>query len=449
MNYKKQILLVLSLLFSFAYAFSQATGKWEGHISVKGMKIGIEFEFDKGENGVMNVPGQGAYDLKIDRRTFMDQSMSLVVDSARSNMRFKGKFVNTDSLAGTFVQHGAIGRFMISRAKEKKESNNWVDREVRFSNDTVTLAGTLSLPDTVNTHAVVILVSGSGQQNRDENIFGFKVFKKMVPAFIEKGIAVLRYDDRATGESDHGNPNACTTRDFAKDAMAAYDFLGNHANIDKSKIGMLGHSEGGIIAPMVAQQRDLAFVVMMAGTTVPGDQVLMKQSEAVLKTMGYDREEMKRTLKANREIYDELLKQNPDSSKIKAIFFQLAEDNGESLDSSAAITNIERQSWAVMLPWFRFFLKYDPAVALRELDAPTLVLFGGKDVQVLPEQNRKLIDDFIAAGKKNFTLKVFPEANHLFQDAETGSVQEYKTLPPEFIDGYLEYVTQWVKKSVE
>ncbi|MCF8331941.1 MAG: alpha/beta fold hydrolase [Bacteroidales bacterium] len=428
---------------------AQVQGKWEGEISILTKKIEMEFDFDKKDNGIMNVPVQGAYNLSVDSINSVDDSVSFYVDSSLSNMRFQGKKITADSISGTFLQSGFEGTFFLTKINREEPDHPWIDKEVRFNNDTVEFAGTLSLPDTTSKHPAIIFISGSGQQTRDENIFGFKIFKEMAPAFIQKGFAVLRYDDRGTGESDHGNPNKCTTKDFADDAIAAFDFLADHSNINNHKIGILGHSEGALIAFMIAQDKNPGFIIMMGGTTVQGDKVLMAQTRAVLESMSIDEDMIRKRLNSNRKLYDEIMKPNTDPTKIKKIFSDLADESGQTQDSVLLNKAIEAQMSAIMQPWFEFFLTYDPSPAIKKLETPVLAMFGGKDIQVTAKQNKPLIDTLINEGRDNFTVKVFPDANHLFQEAETGSVREYSKLSPEFIDGFLDYISNWAHKTVK
>ena len=437
------LLIAVWVIMSPCNLNAQENGKWEGKILVLGNSLNFEIDFDKQEHGVMNVPAQGAFGLLLNNKKIQNDSIFFLVDSGRSNMRFEGKIFHEDSIQGKFLQSGYSGEFKLYRQKIKKEHSG-IDQEVSFHNDTIQLAGTLSLPDTNKKHPAVIFISGSGQQDRDENVFGFKVFKKMAPSFIDKGFAVLRYDDRGTGNSDYGNPENSDTRDFADDAKAAFEFLKQHPNINKSNIGILGHSEGGMIAPMVADDHDVDFIILMAAPTVPGKELLLKQTERVLQTMGLSEEEVSRRRNINKSIYEEVIKQNTDTAAIKQAFQKLV----QSSDSAAVQAQMNQQIKAVLSPWIKFFLSYDPAPKLKDLDIPVLALYGGKDVQVDSQQNKVLIKDMISKGKDNYTLKVFPNANHLFQHADTGSMQEYQQLPKEFTEGFLKYITNWAENTV-
>ena len=447
---KKKVVFLMMLLWVIinpGNISAQVQDKWEGDILILGNSLHFEIDFDKQEHGVMNVPAQGASGLRLNRKEIQNDSIFFLVDSGRSNMRFEGKITHDDSIQGRFLQSGYSGKFKLYRQKEAM-THSGVNREVKFYNDTIKLAGTLSLPDTNKKHPAVIMISGSGQQDRDENVFGFKVFKEMAPAFIDKGFAVLRYDDRGTGGSDYGNPEDCDTRDFADDARAAFQFLKQHPNINNENIGILGHSEGGMIAPMVADEHNVGFIILMAAPTVPGKDLLLRQTERILETMDFSEEEITRRKNINEEIYDEVMKENTDTSIIKQSFQKLSQSDELTIDSAAMQAQMTQQMKAVLSPWIQFFLSYNPAPQLKTLDIPVLALFGKKDVQVDSQQNKILIRDMIDQGKENYTLKIFPHANHLFQHADTGSMQEYQQLPKEFTDGFLKYITNWAEQAV-
>lgn len=443
------LLMILSVLSNPFDLYAQDEGQWEGKIFISGSSLNFEINFDKQEHGVMNVPAQGAFGLRLNKKEIKNDSIFFLVDSGRSHMRFKGKITHKDSIRGKFLQSGMSGEFELYRQKAGKDKeHSGIDREVKFHNDTIQLAGTLSLPDTNKQHPAVIMISGSGQQNRDENVFGFKVFKEMVPAFINKDIAVLRYDDRGAGDSDFGNVQECDTRDFAEDAKAVYKHLKQNPHIDNDKIGILGHSEGGIIAPMIADDHNVKFIILMAGPTIPGKDILIKQAGKVSQTMDYSEKEIAKQKKLRKQIYEEVMRVSTDTSKIKESFQKLVQANTKISDSAAMEKYVQQQMDFVMSPWFKFYYNYDPAPKLKALDIPVLAVFGGKDIQVDSRQNKVLIQDMIRQGKENYTLKVFPEANHLFQHAETGSIKEYQQLPKEFTEGFLKYITKWTKKTV-
>ncbi|MGM0613159.1 MAG: alpha/beta hydrolase family protein, partial [Bacteroidota bacterium] len=204
----------------------------------------------------------------------------------------------------------------------------------------------------------------------------------------------------------------------------------------------------GMIAPMVAGDHNVGFIILMAAPTVPGKDLLLKQTERILETMDFSEEEVTRRKNINEEIYDEVIKENTDTSIIKQSFQKLSQSDELTVDSAAMQAQMTQQMKAVLSPWIQFFLSYNPAPQLKTLDIPVLALFGKKDVQVDSRQNKILIRDMIDQGKENYTLKIFPHANHLFQHADTGSMQEYQQLPKEFTDEFLKYITDWAEQAV-
>jgi dienelactone hydrolase len=373
---------------------------------------------------------------------FSDPQISFRVDTVTSHLEFDGQYhPEGDSLAGTFRQSGYEGTFILKPKKEEEASVEWIRREVAFYNDTIRLAGTLSLPDTSRPYPAVILLSGSGQQTRDENVMGFKIFKQLEEYFISRNLAVLRYDDRGAGKSDNGNVAEATSEDLAGDALAAYRFLKNQPYIHNNKIGMMGHSEGSILANMAAQKVDLAFVVMMAGPVMPGHKLLMEQSRAIMEAEGQSKQTIKSNLETNQTIYQEVMKEDTDHQKIE----NLLRAAFSQADSAQKEKMISQQMQFLMQPWMEFFLQYDPAAPLASADYPILAVFGGKDTQVPAEPNLEELKKIMQnnPGHKIDTL-VFDDANHLFQKADSGSPGEYSKLEKAFVEGFTEQVAEWM-----
>lgn len=279
------------------------------------------------------------------------------------------------------------------KPQEPRKPFPYDEVEVSYENaeQKVKLAGTLTIPRDRKPVAAVILISGSGSQDRNESIVGHKPFLVLADHLTRRGIAVLRVDDRGVGGST-GDAAKSTTLDFATDVHAGVAFLKTRAEVDKSRIGLVGHSEGGIIAPIVASQsKDVAFVVLLAATGVPGDQVLRAQLAAI--TKGAVREPPA----------------PPDSA------------------------------------WFRTFLKLDPAEYLRKLTCPVLVMNGALDLQVLPSQNLPVITRALEeAGNRDYTIVKLPRLNHLFQTAVNGLPQEYAKIEETFAPVALETISNWI-----
>ncbi|MCL0098935.1 alpha/beta hydrolase [Dehalococcoidia bacterium] len=337
-----------------------------------------------------------------------------------------------------------------------------VDVEIRFTNEAITLAGTLTLPSGEGPHPAVILISGSGPQNRDSElpgIPGYRPFKVIADHLSRHGIAVLRYDDRGVGEST-GDHAGATSADFAADAEAAMQYLLKRQEIDHGQIGFLGHSEGGIIAAMVAARRpEAAFVISMAGIAVDGYDLLIKQVGRMARAGGASQEEAAEAMEQQRAVLDLVLAER--WQDLEALLFEIVMQQLHALPEGqrAALGDLEvfaeRQVGPTVeffrtCPWYRFFLRHHPGVDWEQIVVPVLALFGELDVQVDAAQNRAALEEALArAGNDDVTVVVFPTANHLFQDAVTGCVTEYPLLSPEFLPDFLKTITDWLLERVK
>jgi uncharacterized protein len=433
-------------------------GAWKGEIEVAGQVIGIQLNF-KGQGGTIDLPTQGARGLRMENFSSQGNQVTFEMLPNPRTATFTGT-VEGDKMSGPFEQAGAKGTWNATReataasAPTSKPAEGYKDEEVTFKNGRYTLAGTLSIPDGAGPHPAIILISGSGAQNRDEELFGFKPFAILADALAKKGIAVLRYDDRGIGGSTTGTMDD-TSETFAADVSSAYDYLKTRSEINPKKIGLLGHSEGGIIAPMVAVNKgDVAFLVLLAGTGEPGKDVLLAQSQAILKASGADAATVAQNAVLEKEVIDAAVTgQGLDQVRsdlvkaFKASVEQLPEDQRKQLGDidQWAQKRVDEQMLGMQGPWMKFFLTHDPAPVLEKVHAPVLALFGTKDVQVLAATNEPAVKAALEkGGNKDVTTKVFPDANHLFQAAQTGSPTEYATLKPEFAPGVVDTITSWV-----
>jgi pimeloyl-ACP methyl ester carboxylesterase len=396
-----------------------------------------------------------------------------------------------DAIEGEFTQAGVVGTFRMTRAAGAAEpeatsdptaasetdvageaipaeptripSPSEIEREpvlyrdhaVVLENGDITLSGTLSLPVAEGPHPAVVLITGSGPQNRDEEIFGFQPFRLIADHFARVGIAVLRMDDRGVDGST-GSVSESTSADFAGDALVAVDYLTNHPAIDASSIGLLGHSEGGIVAPMAADRSDdISFLVLLAGTAVTGSEVLLEQGELIARANGASPEAVEQQKASQRRLFG-LLRSNASDEELSAELDRTIREGVESmpperreairdLDQFVA-TQVAPQLASMTSTWFRAFLDYDPAEALRTTSVPVLALFGELDLQVPPAQNREPMARALAeAGNTDVTIEVIPGANHLFQVAITGNPREYLTLEKEFVPGLLDRISSWIQ----
>ena len=325
--------------------------------------------------------------------------------------------------------------------------------EVTFPNGDAVLAGTLALPPIRGPYPAVVLVSGSGQQDRDEalpGVPGYRPFRWISEHISALGIAVLRYDDRGTAGST-GRFLGATTADFASDAEAALRFLMARSEIDPTRVGVLGHSEGGVIAAMIgARNSDVAFVISMAGTGVDGAAVLSLQAMRMAAACGADPgaamtayDEARRMFRLTLEAkWGEIA-----ASIHEAITAQLAalpeEQRGDITGRDVDALVLGQVQF--IASWLRFFLPHDPGDDWARVTVPTLVLHGGLDMQVPADQNGEPIERALAeAGNDDATVVVFPTANHLFQDATTGCLLEYPELPMRFVPGFLDTIGDWL-----
>lgn len=385
----------------------------------------------------------------------------------RIRLEYEGKLDSTGATAeGTWKQGGReLPLTLNKQPTEYKSENTWQNRpqrprgpypydreKVTFENtaDSLTLAGTLTIPKSPGKHPAVVLISGSGPQDRDETLMEHKPFLVLADYLSRRGIAVLRYDDRGFGEST-GKFSGATTADFAKDASAAVEFLKSHDRIDANQVGLAGHSEGGLIAPIVCQLRDdVAFVVLMAATGVDGATIITSQTEAMLRvelTKPEEQVELETGLKINKLVIDQALKgdlnfEDPEFAKqLEEILQALSEEEIEAarMGLKAAKKRFEDE-------WIKFFIKYDPRPALSDISCPVLAIIGSKDLQVLPDLNMPEIKKALeAGGNKDFELVTIDGLNHLFQECETGSMNEYISIQETWNPKALKSIGDWIE----
>ena len=343
-----------------------------------------------------------------------------------------------------------------SRPQEPKKPYPYDEEEVAFANTAadLTLAGTLTVPRGQGPHPGVVLITGSGPQDRDEAILGHRPFLVLADHLTRQGIAVLRYDDRGVGKST-GTFATATHDDFVTDALAALAWLKTRQGIDPMRLGLVGHSEGGIVAPIAAvkQPGDIAFIVLLAGVGVPMEELLVQQGQDIARVMGADGEALRKSAASQREIF-ELLKEKVDRAamekKLRELFQkQLAEVTDEQrklLGYSDAM--LEGQLQTVLTPWFLKLLAYDPRLTLRQVQCAVLAINGEKDLQVAAKQNLAAIREALAAGgNSKLVIKEFAGLNHLFQTCTTGAVSEYGTIEETFNPVALAAVSDWIRQQ--
>jgi fermentation-respiration switch protein FrsA (DUF1100 family) len=423
-------------------------GDWAGSLNTGAVALRLVLHITRAPAGLaatVDSPDQNARGIPVTSVT-LDGS-TLKFELAPLGASFEGK-LNADatSVQGTFTQGGASFPLALSRAKdaaavERKRPQNPVkpypyrEEDVSYENPAagIKLAASFTIPQGKGPFPAVLLITGSGPQDRDESLMGHKPFLVLSDYLTRKGIAVLRADDRGVGKSG-GVFAAATTADFATDAEAGVAWLKTRPEVDPRRIGLIGHSEGGIIAPMVAARNPaVAFIVMMAGSGVPGDQILPIQTMLIGEAAGVPHDVAVKNAELEREIVKIVEREKDHAAMEKAVRERL----GSNLP--------EAQIRALESPWFRYFLEYDPAPALRKVKCPLLALNGEKDLQVPPKQNlpaiRKALEE---GGNRHFETVEFPGLNHLFQTAKTGAATEYGDIEETIAPAVLEKIAGWI-----
>lgn len=468
---KKITTLVFISLVANLLTAQSVVGDWYGKLSFSGVNLRLVLHIQDGDDGLtatMDSPDQGANGIPVETVKFDNGELTLILP--RIGAQYTGTLsADGRKLTGTFQQGGANIPLEMeikeeappgpNRPQEPKPPFPYRQEQVKYDNpkaEGVTLAGTLTLPEGEGPFPAVILISGSGPQDRNEELLGHKPFLVISDHFTRNGIAVLRYDDRGVKEST-GNFQAATSADFATDVEAGFDFLKNHAAIDADHIGLVGHSEGGLIAPMVAAENpEVAFIVLMAGPGVKGEDILLLQQSLLMKANGGSEEAIKAVQKFSRKAFKELRKTD-DSEKLKAkltkytekLSAKLSEEDRAQLGGDIQ-TMVAQQVNMLNSPWFRYFLTYDPAVALARVQCPVLAINGDKDLQVDAQQNIPAITKALEkGGNDKYRTVVLPKLNHLFQHSETGSSMEYATIEETFALEALELMTDWIMQQVE
>ncbi|MBA3239183.1 MAG: alpha/beta fold hydrolase [Parachlamydiaceae bacterium] len=337
-----------------------------------------------------------------------------------------------------------------NRSQEPKPPFPYFVEEVSYGNSEILLSGTLTLPQTTGPFPAVILIHGSSRLDRDETILGHKPFLVLSDHFTRHGIAVLRFDKRGVGKST-GNYDNATIEDFCDDVEKGVEYLKSRPEIVKNQIGLVGHSEGGIVAPMLASKsNDVAYIVLMAGTGVNGEEILCEQGRLLHRAEGVDEELIEIDTQV-RKIFTGIVKKETNRDKAKAqvnkglekFFSELTENQKTWIKTNSAVTKefIKRFN----SPWGHFYFSYEPSTALRHTIIPTLALNGELDLVVSPKQNLPFIDEALKkAGNKDYTIMEMPKLNHAFQTCMTGSWDEYEQTEETIAPLALNIMTDWI-----
>lgn len=464
----RKISVLLSFLFLSTSVFAQApppvVGDWVGALELGAVKLRLILHVTSGEDGqlrgTMDSVDQGVTGIPIDVITFEGKSLHLELASIGGN--YQGTLNDAaDELTGTWKQGAATlplrlarthdaSSFIPKRPQEPKPPFPYDVEDVAFANGDLTLAGTLTIPRSTGPHPTVLLITGSGPQDRDEAILGHKPFLVLADHLTRNGIEVLRVDDRGVGKST-GDFATATTEDFATDALAAVTFLKSRREVDARRIGLIGHSEGGVTAPMVAtRSSDVAFIVMLAGVGVPMEDLLREQTRLILQVSGAPAS----YIDLNDQTLVKMCTIAKANSDPKATEAQLREAGqwmlGEMSAADKATMGANESMFDATVKmlntsWMRFLLAYDPAATLRRVKVPVLALNGSLDLQVPPKQNLPAIKKALAdGGNKDATTTELPGLNHLFQTATTGAPYEYATIEETMSPTALQAISDWI-----
>jgi uncharacterized protein len=376
---------------------------------------------------------------------------------------FTGRF-NQDytKLTGQWRQAGMVlplelnhsaEAFRLNRPQEPVPPFPYKTEDVTFRNERsgIEFAGTLTTPSTGTNFPAVLLITGSGPQNRDEELMGHKPFLVLADWLTRQGIAVLRYDDRGVGKSG-GTFDGATTFDFADDAEAGFDFLRRVPGINTGRCGLIGHSEGGMIAPVIASCRgDVDFIVLLAGPGLTGEEIVMLQSERISRAEGMAEKDIKADLKLQKEIYNVLKKTTDNEIAGTKITRLLNHYNRAHAADSVSDTSLQMQTAmqvrTMTSNWFRTFLKFNPTEYLERVKCPVLAMNGELDLQVPCTENLEAIERaLIFGGNPDGKTEALPGLNHLFQHATTGSPSEYGKIEETFAPAALTMISSWINQ---
>ncbi|WP_036912636.1 alpha/beta hydrolase [Prevotella sp. FD3004] len=425
---KKIIMTIMAAVATMA-CMAQ-TGTWSGDLSVQGMKLQLVFRIGESE-GTIDSPAQGARGIKltVERPT----GDSIVMKIPTINGQYQGRLAG-DEITGTFTQHGTTfpltlkpGEKIANRPQTPKLPYPYATEEVEFKNGDAILRGTLTLPEGCNRKTpVLLMVTGSGFQNRDEEILEHKPFAVIADALARQGIATLRYDDRGFGESK-GNTATCTTEDLKNDAAAGIDLLRERFE----SVGVIGHSEGGTIGLMLASERKTDFVVSLAGMVISGKETLVWQNRTMLPYEGFSEAEV--------EAYCEILNEAFDA--------RVAGQNVPSIDNRDLPAMLKQDYKSTMLqlmyPYLRYFMTLDARKFIGNITCPVLALNGTKDMQVEYKANLEALRSGLPSAK---TVAV-EGLNHMFQHCQTGLTKEYQQIEETIAPEVLETIINWIRNE--
>ncbi|MFF2086184.1 alpha/beta hydrolase family protein [Nocardia sp. NPDC058176] len=428
-------------------AASPVLGQWHGDIEVPGQVIGIGVNFAEDGSATIDIPVQGVTEAPLKDVLTEPDRVEFNVPDAPGEPGFRGR-LEGEQIAGDWVQFGEKLPVTLSRGPiegmERPQDPTppfpYSSEDVTYRNGDITIAGTLTTPEGDGPFPAMLLITGSGPQDRNEEIMGHKPFQLLADTFTRAGYAVLRTDDRGVGGTS-GTLDQATYPDLADDAAAGVAFLRERPEIDPARVGLFGHSEGGYLAPLIAARPDsnIAFAILMAGPSVPGADVLIEQNEVIMASSGAPQEQIDAQVRFVTE-WTALLRAG-DTEGAKAY----AQQHNDSLPEAERTPQSAVDSFST--PYMTSFVTYDPKPALEAMRIPVLAFFGGTDQQVIATQNEGPMRENLA-GAPDATVHTFPGLNHMMQPSESGKPSEYVTIETTIDPSVLTYVTDWLTQRV-
>ena len=427
----RHLLATIGVLLAMALPLSAQSGTWSGKLDVQGIQLTMVVHFDE-ESCTLDSPDQGVKGIKGTRSQTALGGVRIDIPSI--NAAYEG-FVLGEKIVGTFTQHGVSfpltltpGEFRRNRPQTPRPPFPYTTEEVSFSNGDAVLKGTLTLPENCDRKTpILLMVTGSGLQNRDEELFEHKPFAVIADALARAGIATLRYDDRGFGEST-GDVVSCTTEDLKNDALSGVNLLRERFD----HVGVIGHSEGGTIALMLAAGHKVDFAVSMAGMVVSGKETLLAQNRTILPHSGLTEQQTDTYCKALEEVFDCTIQ-------------GLRPVSPENLDlPDQWKQNLLAVAMQSSTPYMKHFLQLDLRPELGSINCPVLALNGSKDIQVAPKDNLGALDSAIAA--PHYLSMEFEGLNHMFQHCKTGFTEEYKEIEETISPDVLKIIIDWILK---
>lgn len=466
----RNLIVIILLFFSQqilaqdAIEYGSAIGSWMGRIQAGGISLRVIFNLSfAGKDSLsatLDSPDQGAKNIAIGPVILGGRDINIKAPLLLGE--YKGTFRNDTLIEGTWTQAGRSTAldltrlrkaFALNRPQEPKPPFEYISEDVTFHNKKsgFDLGGTLTLPEGEGPFKAVILVSGSGSQNRNEELMGHKPFLVIADHLTRNGIAVLKYDDRGVGQSK-GSPLNATTADLANDAEAALKYLETRKEIDPATIGIAGHSEGGLIAPIVASQNpETAFIISLAGTGVNGEKIFHTQNYEIGLAAGGDPEELKKGIAINEKLFAVLKKEKDDNKaaeEINAVYKKILKREKKSEEEiDRLVKELNTGLNPSTYPWLRYFIITDPSDFWKKVKCPVLALNGEKDLQVSSSINLPAIEKALRSGGNQSVRTIsLPGLNHLFQHCKTGLPAEYGEIEETFSPEVLEIMAKWINE---